>query len=83
MTVCGCVCACVLSFLSLEGGVSMNEYMTFLQFSIPRFQGLGVGVGLGAPGRPDEWVPGNPASSGDLTSVFFLSQAKFASTHSL
>jgi len=54
----------------------VNEYVTFLQFSIPRFL-----LGVGAPGWPDAWVPGNP----DLKEGGFISssrKAKFASTYS-
>lgn len=56
----------------------MNEYVMFLQFSIPRFLGWRWRLGgLGAPGRPDE-----PSLDWRLN-LSFLSQAKFASTHSL
>lgn len=60
---CGCVS---LLLYPWDRRWSVNEYVTFLQFSIPRFL-----WGVGAPGRPDEWVPGNP----DLKQDFVCSSS--------
>lgn len=53
----------------------MNDYVTFLQFRTPRLL-----LGTGAPGRPDEGSLGTQLSS--RVPFFFLSQAKFAASHS-
>lgn len=68
MTMYGCVCP----FFSIPGGKgwSANEHVTFLQFTVPRFLLAG-----------QMRVPGNPDLKRGLH-FFFLSQAKFASTHS-
>lgn len=65
----------VCPLFSVPGGRgwSVNDYVTFLQFRIPRFL-----LGAGASGRPDEGSLGTQTSSG--ASFLFLSQAKFAAS---